>query len=121
MCSQLIINYILIHDLTQNICNNSHKLYMLNSSHSIRSNSSSSWISCNPYTSIMELACHITGGKHHRRPGINCQILNLVGRLEHCRLNKHYTTSLFTPHSIQNLAVSTGNLFPHSWQKRDRR
>lgn len=31
------------------------------------------------------------------------------------------TTSLLTPHSMQNLAVSTGNLLPHSWQKRERR
>lgn len=43
-----------------------------------------------------------------------------TNRLE-CSHWGRQTRSRFTPHSMQNLAVSTGNLLPHSWQKRERR
>lgn len=34
-------------------------------------------------------------------------------------LVKYHNTSLFTPHSTQNLAVLIGYLLPHSWQNLD--
>lgn len=48
--------------------------------------------------------------------------VKLLNRLEISHMYRlFYMTSLLTPHSMQNLAVSTENLVPHSWQNRERR
>lgn len=56
-----------------------------------------------------------------RKPKSKLTFAQLHYRLEISRTLLVHTRSRLTPHSMQNLAVSTGNLLPHSWQKRERR